>query len=115
MMLTTTIPRRLAEEASRKGLDVEELIPTILAEKLNLDPEKLSEARLELAERLLEEAKKLIEKGDSVQASEKLYRAAEEAIKTLSALYETPEAAEARRRGRWTTQLLSDTVERLSQ
>jgi hypothetical protein len=113
--LIITIPKRLVEEASRRGLDLEEFILSILAEKLNLDPEELSEARLELAERFLEEARGLAEKGDPVQASEKLYKAAEEAVKTLSILHGIPEALEARRRGRWTTPLLFDAVERLSQ
>ena len=54
----------------------------------------------------LDEGKSYIAKGDSVQASEKLYKAAEEAIKIL-ALTHAPEAhKEALGRERWTTDLL---------
>ncbi|MBP1448969.1 MAG: hypothetical protein JZD41_02980, partial [Thermoproteus sp.] len=40
--------------------------------------------RLELAEKLLEEGLELVRRGDSVQASEKLYKAAEECIKAMA-------------------------------
>jgi len=54
----------------------------------------------------LSEGESYIERGDSVQASEKLYKAAEEAIKIL-ALTHAPEVhKEALRRDRWTTDLL---------
>jgi len=54
----------------------------------------------------LSEGESYIERGDSVQASEKLYKAAEEAVKIL-ALTHAPEVhKEALRRERWTTDLL---------
>ena len=109
------IPKRLAEEAERRGLDIEEVVISALAERLSLDPEDVSRTRLELAERFLEEAEKYMKEGDAVQASEKLYKAAEEAVKALATFYKIPEAEEARRRGRWTAALLFDAVERLAE
>jgi hypothetical protein len=59
-------------------------------------------ARVELALRYLEEGKALVER-DPVQASEKLYKAAEEAVRALALYYDLGGALEkAERRGRWT-------------
>jgi hypothetical protein len=64
---------------------------------------------LELAEKFLSEGRELIDK-DPVQASEKLYKAAEEAVKIIAIALKLPEADEATKRGRWTTGLLEDAV-----
>jgi hypothetical protein len=64
---------------------------------------------LELAERFLAEGRGLIDK-DPVQASEKLYKAAEEAVKIIAIALKLPEADEAVKRGRWTTCLLESAV-----
>lgn len=64
---------------------------------------------LELAERFLAEGNELIDK-DSVQATEKLYKATEEAVKTIAIALKPPEADEAAKRGRWTTGLLESAV-----
>jgi len=65
---------------------------------------------LQLALKFLEEGEALIEK-DPVQASEKLYKAAEEAVKAFAAALELPEAREAAERGRWSSQLLFDAAD----
>jgi hypothetical protein len=65
--------------------------------------------RLELAEKFLSEGKELIDK-DPVQASEKLYKVAEEAVKIIAIALKLPEADEAVKRGRWTTGLLESAV-----
>jgi hypothetical protein len=70
---------------------------------------------LELARKLLEEAKGYIGKGDPVQASEKLYKVAEEALKFLSTRYAVDISEEASRRGRWTTNLLFKAVETMAE
>lgn len=65
---------------------------------------------LELAEKYLEEGRALVEK-DSIQASEKLYKAAEEAVEALAlhlGLSEVLEKVEGR--GRWTTTDLEKAV-----
>ncbi len=69
--------------------------------------------KLELTSRMLEDAKKCIGEGDPIQASEKLYKAAEEAIKVLSERFNLEEFEE-NKRGRWTVPLLFNAVRRLS-
>jgi hypothetical protein len=70
---------------------------------------KRAQQHLELAEKFLAEGRELIDK-DPVQASEKLYKAAEEAVKIIAIALKLPEANEAAKRGRWTTGLLEDAV-----
>ena len=60
--------------------------------------------------RYLEEGKKYIELGDAVQASEKLYKAAEEAIKELSKHYAPITSSKASKKDRWTESLLREAV-----
>lgn len=67
----------------------------------------------ELTTRMLADARECIEKGDAVQASEKLYKAAEEAVKVLAGRFELPEYEDAMRMGRWTTPLLFRAVGRM--
>ena len=63
--------------------------------------------------KFLDDGRSYIEKGDPVQASEKLYKAAEEAIKIL-ALSRAPEVGkEATEKGRWTSDLLFKAVGRM--
>jgi hypothetical protein len=68
---------------------------------------------LELAERFLAEGRELIDK-DPVQASEKLYKAAEEVIKALAKFFNLSEARDAEKLGRWTTELLFKATLKLS-
>jgi len=114
MSETIIVPRRLLDEARRRGIDVEEVVIKALAETLNLDPNELAWARLELAEKTLREAEEYLAKGDAVQASEKLYKTVEECIKLLAQLYRLPEHEKATREGRWWTQLLGKAARRLS-
>jgi hypothetical protein len=81
--MSVAIPRRVAEELRRKSVDVEPLVLDFLISFLNLDPQVAAESHLELAVKYLEEGKNLIDK-DPVQASEKLYKAAEEVTKALA-------------------------------
>lgn len=64
---------------------------------------------LELAERFLTEGRGLIDK-DPVQASKKLYKAAEEAVKAIATALDLDEARKALERGRWMLFLLDDVV-----
>jgi hypothetical protein len=77
------IPKRLAEELEKRGYVIEDVLLDSLSKVLNLDPEIVAESHLELAERYLKEGKDLIDK-DPIQASEKLYKAAEECVKALT-------------------------------
>ena len=70
---------QLIDETIRRGIDVIDL----LSKALNLDPGERALAHLELAEKFLSEGVGLIDK-DPAQASEKLYKAAEEAVKALA-------------------------------
>jgi hypothetical protein len=60
---------------------------------------------VEVAERFLAEGRELIDK-DPVQASEKLYKAAEEVVKTLALALNLPEARRATESGGWWSKLL---------
>ncbi|BDR92091.1 PaREP1 family protein [Vulcanisaeta souniana] len=104
------VPRTLYEEAVRRGLNVEELLITTLIKVLNLDPEVAVRARLELAVKYLNEGRDLIDK-DPVQASEELYKAAEEVVKALAMHYDLRDVlARVEGRGRWTVTDLARAV-----
>ena len=111
---TITLPTELVNKALEKGIDLEELVITILIEKLDLNPSEVAKFRIELAEKFLSEAREYISEGDAVQASEKMYKAVEECIKALAERFDTPEAREAHREGRWWIKLLSRAAKTLS-
>jgi len=80
-----------------------------------LNPEVVVESHLELALKYLEEGKSLVDK-DPVQASEKLYKAAEEAVKALAVHLDLSDVLEAvEKRGRWTVTELDRAVRKISQ
>ncbi len=111
MDIVITIPKRLAEEITKRGLSLEEIVYSSLIEKLNLDPTVAAEIRIELAKRYYEEGAELVEK-DPVQASEKLYEAAEEVVKALATYLNLDNILrEVEKRGRWTTTDLERAVE----
>jgi len=64
---------------------------------------------IELAKKFLAKGRGLIDR-DPVQASEKLYKAAEEIVKALAIALELPEASIASESGRWRTTLLDNAV-----
>ena len=107
------VPSRLLDEARRRGIDIVEVI----SRTLSLDPKGRAEAHLELAVKFFGEGRAMVDK-DPVQASEKLYRAAEEAVKALAISLGLKEAEEALEMGRWTATLLfnaaSSIADRLS-
>jgi len=73
-----------------------------------------AERHLALASRYLEEGKTLIEK-NPVQASEKLYKAAEEAVKALAIGLDLEDILKTvDERGRWTVTELEKAVSRIS-
>lgn len=78
-----SIPRRLAEELERRGVNIETYIMDLIVRALDLDPRVGSEAHLELALRYLEEGRALLDR-DPAQASGKLYKAAEEVVRALA-------------------------------
>jgi hypothetical protein len=111
--LTLYVPGKLVEEARRRGFDVESLVVDLLVRTLNLDPRIACEAHLELSLRYLDEGRALIDK-DPVQASGKLYKAAEEAVKALAIFYNLQDVL-AGEKGRWTVSYLEKAVEAISE
>jgi len=114
-MYTITIPKRLAEELKGRGIEPESYLIDLISRHLGLDPEITAEAHMELAVMFLEEGKGLIDK-DPVQASEKLYKATEEAIKALTIHYKLDTVLnKVNERGRWTVTELEKAVEAISE
>ena len=114
MGVSVIIPRRLAEEVAKRGLVLEEIVLSSLIEKLGLDPAAAVEARLELARRYLREGGELADR-DPIQASEKLYKAAEECVKALAIYLNLGDIMrEVERRGKWTVTELEKAVEAIS-
>jgi len=100
--VSVSIPRALAERLAERGFDVESYVVDLLVRALNLDPETAAVAHLELAVKYLEEGKALIDR-DPVQASEKLNKAAEEAVKALAVSFQLSDILKrVEERGRWT-------------
>jgi hypothetical protein len=114
MVTSLELPRVIYEKVREKGLDLEDLVMYALAKTMQLDPAELAKARLELAEKFLAEAKEYLDKGDAAQASEKLYKVAEECIKALAEKFNALEYQEALREGRWFTHLLGKAARSLS-
>jgi hypothetical protein len=113
--LTLYVPGKLVEEARRRGFDVESLVVDLLVRTLNLDPQVVSDIHLELSHRYLGEGRALVGK-DPVQASEKLYKAAEEAVKALAIFYNLQDVlAGVEEKGRWTVSYLEKAVEAISE
>lgn len=78
--------RKLKEEAKRTGCSVEELVLIALDKAYNaLDPSDKPRLHWELCEKYLGEARGFLAKGDPVQASEKAWGAASQAVKALAA------------------------------
>ena len=106
-VLTLAIPEALAKRLEAVGVDVEAMVVELLVRELGLDPGEEAAVRVELAAKYLEEGRRLVDR-DPVQASEKLYKAAEEAVKALAIRYGLRGVLDrVRARGRWTVTDLS--------
>jgi hypothetical protein len=108
LSVSVPLPKRLVDVLEANGLSVVDAILAVLGDKL--DPSVVAEARIGLAEKFLDEAREYIAKGDTIQASEKLYKAAEECVKALAEVLRVPEAEEAWKSRRWYTWLLGGTA-----
>ncbi|GAY26258.1 archaeal PaREP1/PaREP8 family [Desulfurococcaceae archaeon AG1] len=108
-----TIPERIVKKAKELGIDITDIVIETLAEKLGIDPVEELEARTELAKKYLEEGIRLTD-SNPVQASEKLYKAAEEAVKAAAKILNLPVISNVKERGRWTATDLEKAVETLS-
>jgi hypothetical protein len=113
--MDVVIPRRLVEELKGRGFDVESLVIDVLVKSLGLDPKVAVESHLELSLRYLDEGKALVDR-DPVQASEKLYKAVEEAVKAFAVYYNLDDILRrVSEKGRWTAGELEKTVLRVSE
>jgi len=111
---SVTLPKRVVDELEKRGRDVEDFMLRLLSRELNLDPEIVAEARLELAEKYFADGKELVDK-DPVQASEKLYKVAEECVKALAIHYNLEDILRnVEERGRWTVTDLEKAVKEIS-
>jgi hypothetical protein len=72
------------------------------------------EDRVSLAEQCLQRARDYLMLNDPMQASEKLYKAAEESIKYLAENYQVPQLERAKQATTWWTHLLTQAAETLS-
>jgi len=108
--MSPSIPRKVVEELKRRNLDQEPPADNFLVSLLELDPQAAAESYLELTVRYLEEGKNLIDT-DPVQASEKLYKAAEEAVKALTIHFNLKDILEdVEKSGRWSVGKLEKAV-----
>ncbi|MFZ8788363.1 MAG: PaREP1 family protein [Acidilobaceae archaeon] len=113
--MTLYVPSKLVEEARRRGFDVESLVVDLLVRTLNLDPQVVSDIHLELSLKYLGEGRALVNR-DPVRASEKLYKAAEEAVKAIAIFYNLQDVlAGVEEKGRWTVSYLEKAVEAISE
>jgi hypothetical protein len=113
--MVITIPRKLVEELERRGIDASSFIIDLIVKALNLDPNVAAESHLELSLKYLEEGRALIDK-DPIQASEKLYKAAEEAVKALVIRFNLSKILTSiERRGRWSVTELEEAVINISE
>ena len=83
LVLPKKIEKKLKEEAEKKGISEEEIIVEAISKALDepLDPDELVEVHLKLLEKYMNEAEDFLKKGDYVQASEKVWKAAAQAVK----------------------------------
>jgi hypothetical protein len=59
-IMSVVLPRRVAEELKRRGVDVEPLVVDFLVGLLKLDPQAAAESHLELAMKYLGEGRNLV-------------------------------------------------------
>ncbi|RLE57226.1 MAG: hypothetical protein DRJ40_02625 [Thermoprotei archaeon] len=112
--ITIKLPEVIAKHIKNLGIDIESKIIDMIIQELNLDPEEEVKAHVELAVKFLEDGRKLINR-DPAQASEKLYKAAEECVKALTIQFKLENIMrKIRERGRWTVTELEKAAEIIS-
>ncbi len=108
------LPEVIVKRLVDLGVDIESFILDLIVKELNLDPVEEIMAHLEFAVRFLEEGRSLIDK-DPVQASEKLYKAAEECVKALAIYFKLEDILNVvREKGRWNVTQLEKAVKEIS-
>jgi len=96
------VPEFIVSRAAELGIDIEREFLEYIINRLCLDPKMEMKIHLDLARKFLDEGKRLADK-DPIQASEKLYKATEEAIKALAICLNLSEVlSKVNTKGRWT-------------
>ena len=86
LILPPRIEEKLKALAEREGRTPDEVVIEALDKTFGLlDPDERADVHWELCERYLEEARRLLSEGDFVQASEKAWGAAAQALKAVAA------------------------------
>ena len=112
--ITITLPKSLIEQIKKFEIDLESKFIDFLIKELKLNPDEEIKIRIELAMKYLNEGKELIDK-DPVQASEKLYKSAEECVKILAIFFKYEDILKrVEGRGKWSVTDLEKVVERVS-
>jgi hypothetical protein len=106
--MVVEIPEEIIKIAEEKGID---LILQAISKK---DPSESIRLRLEIAKRFMKECEEYLKKGDTVQASEKAYKVAEELVKALAEKFKLKEYDKALKEGRWYIDLLVSASDKLS-
>jgi hypothetical protein len=102
----------LIRRAEELGINVEDLLISLISKN---DPREEIKLRLELARKYMKECEEYLKNGDSVQASEKAYKVAEEVVKALAEKFNLEEYQKTLKEGRWYTHLLVSASSKLSQ
>ncbi len=113
-MTTIEVPEKVMEIIRRRGLDPETFIVEAVQRVLELDPKEEVVLRLNIAKHMIRRAREELDRGDPIQASEKLYKAAEECVKILADLFKLEESRRAREEGGWWSKLLSKAARKLA-
>jgi len=115
MLMKITLPEKLVERLKELGVEPEAYVIDSIASLLSLNPDEGVELHAELAERFLKEGEGIVDR-DPVQASEKLYKAAEEAVKALALHLKLEDVVKkVQSKGRWTVTELERAVETISE
>jgi hypothetical protein len=94
----------LIKKLEERGIDA---IDVLLDALSKVDPSESDKERINPVEKLMKECNDYLNRGDPVQASEKVYKIAEEIVKALAEKFRTPEYEEFLKEGRWYIYLLS--------
>jgi len=108
------VPEVVVEYARKLGVDLESKFIEYIESVITLNPKDEIQLHLSLAEHFLNEGKSLVDR-DAVQASEKLYKAAEECVKALAISFNYDDILKrVKERGKWTVTELEKAVQRIS-
>ena len=111
--LSISIPKIIVDKIRELNVDIESYIIEVILQNIKLEFNEELEIHVKLSEKYLRDGKELIDK-DPIQASEKLYKAAEEALKVLIMRNNIEKILKkVKERGRWRVDDLFEGVSEL--